>query len=126
MMAHSDNMPRPRGALTLQQFRSGVPARDWNTIVWCDASRTPSIGVLYVHQNRKGAAHRACHCRSIARVHRQRSSRPSARSASTVKAIQAIVQQVSMAVGSYGVPVACSPDENPPVLRRSSRRILSQ
>src|SRR5688572_5327224 len=44
--AHSVSMPQPRGPFTEQQFSSGVPWRDWKTIEWAEASRTPSIGVL--------------------------------------------------------------------------------
>ena len=46
MTIHSVNAPSTRGAVTEQQFNSGVPARDWKTIVCALASRTPSIGVL--------------------------------------------------------------------------------
>ena len=44
----------------------------------------------------------------------------------TCTACHAITQQVSMASLRNGSPVACSPDEKPPVLRMSKRRILAQ
>ena len=91
-------------------------SRAWKTI-WCaEALRTPSVGVSYVHQRPDGdwAPNVALNVESSNTS--ATSGSPVKRSISTDRAIQATVQQVSMARGSYGLPVAASPDEKPPVL----------
>src|SRR3982751_3561294 len=95
--AQSPIRPSPRAAFTLQQFSSGDPGRDWKTISWKFALRTPSIGVLYVlhrpvGENRPRAELSVESSSSSATI----GSRVN-RSISTLMAIQAIVQQVSIA-----------------------------
>src|SRR5688572_13462819 len=126
MTPHSPTAPSPRGPFTEQQFSSGLPARAWKTISWAEALRSPSIGVLYVHHRPLGC------CAPSTAFHVEISNSSAARLSPVIRSMSmqvaphAMVQQVSMAPLSYGLPLAVSPDENPPVLCRSNCAIVHQ
>src|SRR4029453_2436502 len=119
-------MPSPRGPFPEQQFNSGEPSRAWNTISCADALRTPSIGVLYVHHRPEGCCAPRMPVKGDSSISSATSELPVIRNMSIESAVHAMVQQVSMARGSYGLPTAASPDENPPVLWRSPLTMLHQ
>ena len=103
-----------------------VPGRAWKAISTCEGFRVPSIGVLYVHHSPDGCwlpatAFIVANSMSSAMV-----ASPVSRRASIIRASQAMTQHVSIGALENGLPVACSPAEKPPVLRRSKRRRLAQ
>src|SRR5581483_3866203 len=105
MSAQSLNIPRPRGALTPQQFSSGEPARHCQWMSCTNARRSPSIGVLYV-------VHRPVGEYSPNTLFRVDNSNSSATmgllvsfSISTLNAIHAIVQHVSIGPATYELPI---------------------
>ena len=126
MTAQSLSMPNPRGPFTEQQFSSGVPSRAWNAMWWADATRTPSIGVLYVTHRPDHECRPTTELSVLSSISSATIELPVSFSISTLMAIHAIVQQVSMAPGPYGLPVACPPVVNPPLLWRSPSTMLHQ
>ena len=95
--AHSPIRPSPRAAFTLQQFSSGEPGRHWKSISWKFALRTPSIGVLYVLHRPLGAHIPSAEFSVESSSSSATIDSPVIASISTLIAIQAIVQQVSIA-----------------------------
>src|ERR1017187_8434059 len=93
-------------------------------MVRAEASLVPSMGVLYVHQFPDGF----CPPRFPLKADNSSSSAtrdsPVILSMERVISIQATVQQVSICLLLYGLPVASSPEVNPPVLWRSPFRML--